>query len=60
MHLLLKSRNIGMSGTMRKRLARYAIYFNTRHGRTGHLFQNRGYYQGDRKGRKEAETGSNQ
>ncbi len=40
-HLLLKSGNIGISGTMRRLLTWYAIYFNRRHGRTGHLFQNR-------------------
>jgi REP element-mobilizing transposase RayT/predicted DNA-binding protein (UPF0251 family) len=40
-HLLLKSGNIGISGTMRKLLTWYAIYFNKRHGRTGHVFQNR-------------------
>ncbi len=40
-HLLLKSGTIGVSGTMRRLLTWYAIYFNRRHGRTGHLFQNR-------------------
>jgi len=40
-HLLVKSGNIGLSGTMRKLLTWYAVYFNKRHGRTGHLFQNR-------------------
>ena len=40
-HLLLKSGNIGISGAMRRLLTWYAIYFNKRHGRTGHLFQNR-------------------
>jgi REP element-mobilizing transposase RayT len=40
-HLLLKSGNCGLSGTMRKLLTWYALYFNKRHGRTGHLFQNR-------------------
>ena len=40
-HLLLKSGNGGISGIMRRLLTRYALYFNKRHGRTGHLFQNR-------------------
>jgi len=31
-HLLLKSGSIGISGTMRRLLAWYAIYFNKRHG----------------------------
>ena len=40
-HLLLKSGQLGLSWLMRKLLTWYAIYFNKRHNRTGHLFQNR-------------------
>jgi putative transposase len=40
-HLLLKSGGIGLSATMRKLLTWYALYFNKRHKRKGHLFQNR-------------------
>jgi putative transposase len=40
-HLLLRSGAIGVSAVMRKLLTWYALYFNRRHGRTGHLFQNR-------------------
>jgi len=40
-HLLFKSGKHGISAVMRKLLTWYAQYFNHRHNRTGHLFQNR-------------------
>ena len=40
-HLLVKSGSIGLSALMRKLLTWYALYFNKRHNRKGHLFQNR-------------------
>lgn len=40
-HLLFKSGAYGISTVMRKLLTWYAQYFNRRHNRTGHLFQNR-------------------
>lgn len=40
-HLLFKSGKHGISVVMRKLLTWYAQYFNRRHNRTGHLFQNR-------------------
>ena len=40
-HLLFKSGKYGISVVMRKLLTWYAQYFNRRHNRTGHLFQNR-------------------
>lgn len=40
-HLLFKSGDKGISAVMRKLLTWYAIYFNRRHRRTGHLFDNR-------------------
>jgi REP element-mobilizing transposase RayT len=40
-HILLRSSEIGLSGIMRRLLTGYAIYFNRRHRRWGHLFQNR-------------------
>jgi len=40
-HLLFKSGSYGISTVMRKLLTWYAQYFNRRHNRTGHLFQNR-------------------
>jgi putative transposase len=40
-HLLFKSGTRGISAVMRKLLTWYAQYFNRRHNRTGHLFQNR-------------------
>jgi len=40
-HLLFKSGKLGISSTMRKLLTWYAQYFNRRHKRTGHLFENR-------------------
>ena len=40
-HLLFKSGKDGISAVMRKQLTWYAQYFNRRHARTGHLFENR-------------------
>jgi putative transposase len=40
-HLLFKSGKDGISSVMRKQLTWYAQYFNGRHTRTGHLFENR-------------------
>ena len=40
-HLLLKSGGAGLSIFMRKFLTSYAILYNSRHHRHGHLFQNR-------------------
>ena len=40
-HLLLLSGQSGLSSFMRSLLTGYAIRFNRRHQRTGHLFQNR-------------------
>jgi len=40
-HLLFKSGQLGISSVMRKLLTWYAQYFNRRHRRTGHLFENR-------------------
>lgn len=40
-HILFKSGQKGMSGVMRKLLTWYAIYYNRRHHRSGHLFENR-------------------
>ncbi|NTW64155.1 MAG: hypothetical protein HGA46_08790 [Chlorobiaceae bacterium] len=40
-HILLKSGPDGLSGYMRRLLSWYAQYFNHRHKRVGHLFQNR-------------------
>lgn len=40
-HLLVRSGKLGISAVMRKLLTWYAIYFNRRHRRTGHLFENR-------------------
>jgi len=40
-HLLFKSGKDGISSVMRKQLTWYAQYFNRRHSRTGHLFENR-------------------
>jgi REP element-mobilizing transposase RayT len=40
-HLLFKSGKDGISAVMRRLLTWYAQYFNRRHSRTGHLFQNR-------------------
>ena len=40
-HILLRSGPRGLSRFMRRLLSGYAIYYNHRHGRHGHLFQNR-------------------
>ncbi|NTU58637.1 MAG: hypothetical protein HGB00_06930 [Chlorobiaceae bacterium] len=40
-HLLLKSGKTGLSTFMRRLLSGYAQYYNRRHLRVGHLFQNR-------------------
>ena len=40
-HLLLKSGPTGLSTFMRRLLSGYAQYYNRRHQRVGHLFQNR-------------------
>ncbi len=40
-HILFKSGKQGISSVMRKLLTWYAQYFNRRHNRTGHLFENR-------------------
>lgn len=40
-HLLCKTRNRPLSDNMRRLLTGYAINFNKRHDRHGHLFQNR-------------------
>lgn len=40
-HILFKSGRHGISEVMRKQLTWYAQYYNRRHGRTGHLFENR-------------------
>lgn len=40
-HILLKSGKHGISAVMRKQLTWYAQYYNRRHRRTGHLFENR-------------------
>jgi putative transposase len=40
-HVLFKSGKHGISAVMRKQLAWYAQYYNRRHKRTGHLFENR-------------------
>lgn len=40
-HILFKSGKYGISTLMRKVLTWYAQYFNRRHRRTGHLFENR-------------------
>jgi REP-associated tyrosine transposase len=40
-HLLFKSGKDGISSVMRKQLTWYAQYFNRRHKRSGHLFENR-------------------
>ena len=41
MHILLKSGLVGLSGFMRKLLTGYAVTYNIRHKRHGHVFQNR-------------------
>jgi len=40
-HILLKSGEYGMPCFMRRLLTGHAIFYNLRHGRHGHLFQNR-------------------
>ncbi|MDI6891674.1 MAG: transposase [Actinomycetota bacterium] len=40
-HLLFRSGEIPLSTIMRRLLTRYALFFNRRHRRSGHLFQNR-------------------
>ena len=40
-HLLLRRTGTPVSTFMQRLLTSYAIYFNKRHGRSGHLFQNR-------------------
>jgi putative transposase len=40
-HILVRSGPELVSGFMRRLLTRYAVYFNRRHGRHGHVFQNR-------------------
>ncbi len=40
-HLLLRTGNESLSNLMRRLLTGHAVYFNRRHKRTGHLFQNR-------------------
>jgi REP element-mobilizing transposase RayT len=40
-HLLCKTRNQSLAGSMRKILTGYVVNFNRRHRRHGHLFQNR-------------------
>jgi REP element-mobilizing transposase RayT len=40
-HLLFKSGKHGISSVMRKQLTWYAQYYNRRHKRSGHLFENR-------------------
>ena len=40
-HLLCKTKNRPLSSSMRKLLTGYAVRFNRRHRRHGHLFQNR-------------------
>lgn len=40
-HILFKSGKDGISAVMRRFLTWYAQYFNRRHGRSGHLFENR-------------------
>ncbi|NTV02591.1 MAG: hypothetical protein HGB04_07380 [Chlorobiaceae bacterium] len=41
LHILLKSGPLGLATYMRRLLSGYAQYFNRRHNRVGHLFQNR-------------------
>ena len=40
-HLLLRTGIVAISTVMRRLLTGYAIYYNRRHNRQGHLFQNR-------------------
>jgi putative transposase len=41
LHLLLRCNQLELSRFMRRILTGYAVYFNLRHNRSGHLFQNR-------------------
>ncbi|MBF0552802.1 MAG: transposase [Deltaproteobacteria bacterium] len=40
-HLLVRTASVPVSTIMRRLLTSYAVYFNRRHHRSGHLFQNR-------------------
>jgi putative transposase len=40
-HLLLRTGSVSISTVMRRLLTGYALWFNRRHRRSGHLFQNR-------------------
>ncbi len=40
-HILLRSGTKGLSAYMRRLLTGYAVYYNRRHSRHGHLFENR-------------------
>ena len=40
-HILFESGKSGISAVMRKQLTWYAQYYNRRHNRSGHLFENR-------------------
>ena len=40
-HLLLRTSNVTLATFMRRLLTGYAVVFNLRHNRSGHLFQNR-------------------
>jgi putative transposase len=40
-HILLRSGPLGLSKYMKRLLTGYAVFYNRRHGRHGHLFQNR-------------------
>ena len=40
-HLLCKTKHLPLASTMRRLLTGYAVNFNKRHKRYGHLFQNR-------------------
>jgi len=40
-HLLCKTQNAPLASNMRRLLTGYVVNFNRRHGRHGHLFQNR-------------------
>ena len=40
-HILLRSGSVGLPGFMRRFLTGYAVEYNRRHKRFGHLFQNR-------------------
>jgi putative transposase len=40
-HLVLKTGNVPIATIMRRLLTGYAVGFNRRHGRSGHVFQNR-------------------